>query len=200
MMLRPLTDLVDRDNVGMIQIRGRLGLNSKPLNERGRRQFASQDHFQGHQPVRTTLPCLENNSHSAATDPLDDLVIAEGSSLVQRNRGGRRGFFWKRSKAQFEQAFRTMPKWSINPHWRAAILAFGSFWHVLATGPTGYKPEKETKVSVNLDFICLAQANCSDRPGDREAPPQLRQGGPPSERFLFGAIRDSVCASAELPF
>src|SRR6266542_589489 len=170
------------------------------MNERGRRQFASQDHVQGHQPVRTTLPCLENNSHSAATDPLDYVVIAEGSSLVQRSRSGRLGFFRKRSKAQFEQAFRTMPKRSINPHWRAAILAFGSFWHVLATGPTGYKPEKETKVTVNLDFICLPQAIGSDRPGDREALPQLRQDGPPSERLRFGAIRDSVCASAERPF
>src|SRR5206468_10396069 len=98
MMLRPLTDLVDRDNVGMVQIRGRLGLNSKPLNERGRRQFASQDHLQGHQPVRTTLPRLENNPHSAATDPLDDVVIAEGSSLIQRSDRGRLGVFWKRSK------------------------------------------------------------------------------------------------------
>src|SRR5881409_1471273 len=131
MMLRPLTDLVDRDNVGMIQIRGRLGLNSKPLNERGRSQFARQDHFQGHQPVRTALPRLENNPHSAATDLFDYVVVAEGSSLVLRSRCGRPGFFWKRPKAQFEQAFRTMPKRSIPPHWGAAILAFASSWHVL---------------------------------------------------------------------
>src|SRR6266481_3524108 len=145
MVLRRLTDFVDRHNVGMVQIGDRLGLDSKSLNERGRSQFARQDHFQGHQPVRTTLPGLENNSHSAATDPLDDVVIAEGSRLVLRTRGGRCGFFRKRSKAQFEEAFRAMPKRSIHPHWRAAILAFGSFWHVLATGPTGYNRKERQR-------------------------------------------------------
>src|SRR2546427_348157 len=105
MVLRRLTDFVDRDNVGMVQTGDGLGLDSKPLNEGGRSQFTGQDHFQGHQPVRTTLPRLENNSHSAATDPLDYVVIAEGSSLVLRSRGGRPGLFRKRAKAQFEQAF-----------------------------------------------------------------------------------------------
>ncbi len=72
-----LADVVDSNNVGVLQVGGRLGLNPKPPNITLVGQVAGKDHLDRHGPVETDLAGLVDDSHRTAGDFLQVLVVAE---------------------------------------------------------------------------------------------------------------------------
>ena len=66
--------VIDRDDVGMGQLRNRLGLGVEPSAEiLVLRKVAFED-LDGHQAVEAVTLCLIYHGHTARTDPLQDLV------------------------------------------------------------------------------------------------------------------------------
>ena len=61
-------DLVDRHDVGVVQVRGRFGLCLESLDERCRRQHSTDDGLQGHHPVQTDLTRFVHDAHAPAGD------------------------------------------------------------------------------------------------------------------------------------
>ena len=63
-----LADLVDRHDVGVVEVGGRLGLDVEPLDVGLGGELAGQDHLQGDRPVEADLPGLVDDAHAAAGD------------------------------------------------------------------------------------------------------------------------------------
>ena len=93
-----LADLVDRHDVGMVEVGRRLGFAVEPLHVLVRGELPGEDHLQGDRPVQLDLPGLVDHAHAAAGDLALDFVVAEleqrrgaGRRLVPRRRTGRLG-------------------------------------------------------------------------------------------------------------
>ncbi len=86
MMPLVLADLVDRDDVGMVQMRRGLGFQAKPLEVVGRGEPPGPDHLQRQHAVQADLPGLEDDAHPAFRDDLDQLIIAEVADAPCRER------------------------------------------------------------------------------------------------------------------
>ena len=133
-----LAHLVDGHDVGVMQIGRRLGLRQEALQRGGIGQLARQNHFYRHNAVETHLPGLVDHAHSASSDFLQQLVIAE---VAKFGDGGfrisdfglrtvwRRGDRWCRwlcvwvVKAAQEHALGAKPFGGITAHLRAALAA-----------------------------------------------------------------------------
>jgi hypothetical protein len=63
---------------------GRLRLRLEALHLLRRRQPAGQDHLQRDEPLEADLPGLVDDTHAAAGDLLQQLVLAEGAAHVRR--------------------------------------------------------------------------------------------------------------------
>ena len=82
-----LADFVDRHDVRMVEVGGRLGLGMEPLDGALGSQLTGQNHLQGHQAMEAHLPRLIDHAHAAAGDLLQQLVIAEIANLGFRHCG-----------------------------------------------------------------------------------------------------------------
>jgi len=74
-----LADFVDRDDIGVVEVGGRLGLMEKPLDLPFGGHLPRQDEFEGHWPVQADLARAPHNAHAAPSDFLDQLVVTKGS-------------------------------------------------------------------------------------------------------------------------
>jgi len=85
----PLADLVDGDDARMIEAGGGFRLQTKTLKMRFGRPLTKTDHFQRHCAVKTFLPRAKYHALSAASDFLQQFVVAQFSQHL----GDTRGFF-----------------------------------------------------------------------------------------------------------
>ena len=74
-----LARAVDGDDVGMRQVRRRLGLRLKARMVRRRGQLAAQDHFQRDDALQAALPGLVDDAHAAAAQFFEQFIIAKGA-------------------------------------------------------------------------------------------------------------------------
>ena len=72
-----LADFEDRDDPRMVEFGRRLGLGIEPFDVTVVGKLPGQNHFQSHDPVEVYLPGLENDSHAATGDFVQQLVVAE---------------------------------------------------------------------------------------------------------------------------
>ncbi len=72
-----LGDLVDRDDIGVVEIGGELGFAEEPLSLLVAGHLAREDHLRGDEPFDRLLPGLVDDAHAAASDLLQDLVITD---------------------------------------------------------------------------------------------------------------------------
>ena len=72
-----LADLINRDDAWVLQAGGRFGLAPKALQMRFGRPMSERDHLQGNDPVQTLLARAIDNSLAAATNFLQQFVVAE---------------------------------------------------------------------------------------------------------------------------
>ena len=72
-----LGDLVDRHDIGVVQIGGELGFTEKSLSLLVAGHLPGEDHFQGDKPFDRHLPGLVHDAHAAARDLLQDLVLTD---------------------------------------------------------------------------------------------------------------------------
>ena len=72
-----LAHLVDRHDVGVVEVRRRLGLGVEPLDVTARGEAAGEDHLERDEPVERHLPRLVDDPHPAPGDLLQQLVVAE---------------------------------------------------------------------------------------------------------------------------
>ncbi len=79
-----LADLVDRHDVGMVEVGRRLGLGAEPLDVAARGEAAGEDHLERDDPVERRLPRLVDDPHPAPGDLLQQLVVAEVADGRQR--------------------------------------------------------------------------------------------------------------------
>jgi hypothetical protein len=101
-----LADLVDGDEVRVLEVAGRLGLEAEPLHLLGGRQLARPDHLQGDGAVQANLPGAPDDAHAALGDLLQQLVVAEIAHAAESRRPmGQGGPFvgtcWHGQLAQF---------------------------------------------------------------------------------------------------
>gem|GEM_PF-4861092 len=83
-------DLEDLHDVDMLQPGGRLAFHLKPVKLARAREIPRQDHLQRDVPVQADLPRPVDDSHAAAADLLDQLVVADPPSRWQfHDRRGR---------------------------------------------------------------------------------------------------------------
>ncbi len=80
-----LPDLEDRDDVGVVQPRGGLGLAAEPLQRLAVGRHVGGQDFQGHPTAEGDLLGLVDHAHAAAAELAHDPVIAE---LAQERDGG----------------------------------------------------------------------------------------------------------------
>src|SRR5262245_12856199 len=72
-----LADLINRDDVRMVEIRGGLSFGPKALNLGIGRQLAGANHLERNRAVQADLPCVINYAHPAGSDFPKQLVISE---------------------------------------------------------------------------------------------------------------------------
>ena len=72
-----LTHFVDRNDSPMVELRGSFGLDSEPPHIFCAGQIPGQDHLYRHHPIQTHLPRLVDDSHPAAADFLQELVVSK---------------------------------------------------------------------------------------------------------------------------
>ena len=82
-----LAHLVDRNDVGMVELRDRLGLVLEPHQLRGRGELGRPDQLEGHQPVQRELTRLVDDAHPAPAQLVEDLVTGDDPGLGH-GRGG----------------------------------------------------------------------------------------------------------------
>jgi hypothetical protein len=71
--------VVDGDDVGMLKDGGSGGLSPKTLHELLTRQRSRLDHLHRHDASEFPLPGLVNDSHAAARNLVQEIVVAERS-------------------------------------------------------------------------------------------------------------------------
>jgi hypothetical protein len=69
--------LVDRNDVGVFQLRGRLGLELEPRAFGGAGKLAGQNEFQSNEALETDVAGLVNHPHATASDLAEEFVIAK---------------------------------------------------------------------------------------------------------------------------
>ena len=74
-------DLVDRDDVGMIQLGDGLGLVLKPQQLGLRRDAARLDQLEGDVPVECDLQGLVNHPHPAPPQLVEDIIAGRGQAV-----------------------------------------------------------------------------------------------------------------------
>ncbi len=67
----------DRDDMGMIEVCGRLRLGAKSAHLGLGGELPGEDHLQRHHPIEAQLPGLVYHPHPAAGQLLDDLIVAD---------------------------------------------------------------------------------------------------------------------------
>src|SRR5262249_42740394 len=80
------SDLVDGDDVIVSNRGGHAGLAKEPLAGNRVCYILRQDDLQGHLPLQIDVLGLEDNSHPALAEQLEDAVLGESANLV--------GTFW----------------------------------------------------------------------------------------------------------
>ena len=80
-----LAPVVDGDDVGMVEVGGRLGFAAEPLDEVRVGGELGEQHLDGHRAIEQQVACQEDVGHSAAPDALLDLVaVVEDRPLAVR--------------------------------------------------------------------------------------------------------------------
>ena len=82
-----LPDLEDRDDAGMVEVGGRLGLGVEAFDVGVVGELTGEDHLERDRPIEAHLPRLEYDAHSPAGDLADDLVVAEVADARPLGRG-----------------------------------------------------------------------------------------------------------------
>ena len=77
-MASAFAHLKQRHDVGVIEPGGGLGLGAKPGQIGGGRQIPPQEHFHRHDPAQALLPSAIDHAHAAATEFLEQFIVAEG--------------------------------------------------------------------------------------------------------------------------
>ena len=72
-----LPDLVNRQDVGMIELRHRFGFAAKTDERLGRLGLIGEDAFEGDNAAGVTLPRTIDHAHPAAADCFQDFVVPE---------------------------------------------------------------------------------------------------------------------------
>jgi len=72
-----LADLEDLDNVGMLKTGDRLGLGAEACQGLGLGCDGGPDQFQGDNAIERHLPCLVNDTHTAASQLAQDIVTGD---------------------------------------------------------------------------------------------------------------------------
>ena len=75
-------DIVDRDDIGMLQLRRGLGFDPKPPNIVLSRQAIGPNHFHRHDAVKRNVPRLKHDPHPAPSDLTEQFIIAEALTLT----------------------------------------------------------------------------------------------------------------------
>ncbi len=83
---------MNRDNVGMIQFRNRLGLACEASFKVELSYRLSGQQFDGDEAIERFLPGLVHRPHSALTDQLDDFQLRKG--CLNRFNARRQGSRW----------------------------------------------------------------------------------------------------------
>ncbi len=86
-----LADLEDRDDPGMVEVGGGLGLAAEPAEVLLRGEPAVGDHLQSEDAVEAHLPGREDDAHPAPAELAHQLIIAEIRDTAPLGRGDRRG-------------------------------------------------------------------------------------------------------------
>ncbi len=81
-----LTDLEDRHDAWMIQLRRGFGLGVEPLHVLFASELTGQDHLQRDDPIQIDLPRFEDDAHAAAGNLFQQLVVTEVANLVTNRR------------------------------------------------------------------------------------------------------------------
>ena len=72
----------------MIEVGGRLGLGVEAFDIGVVGELAGEDHLERDGPVEAHLPGAEDNTHAAAGDLAEDLVVAEVADAGEIGRAG----------------------------------------------------------------------------------------------------------------
>ena len=70
-------DFIDGDDVGMIEMRDRLGFDTKPAESVGVGGLVEQDHLEGDFAIQANLPRQVDDPHAAAGNLAKDFVIID---------------------------------------------------------------------------------------------------------------------------
>ena len=88
MLALVLADLEDRHDPRMVEVGRRLGLGVEALDVGVVGELAGEDHLERDGPVEAHLPGLEDDTHAAAGELADDLVVAEVADAGGFGRAG----------------------------------------------------------------------------------------------------------------
>jgi hypothetical protein len=77
---------MDRNDVGMMQAGGGLGLSAEPQHHLCTAHPARVDHLHRDDPVEAQLPCFVHYSHAAVGDLRDQFVVAKAARIKPRPR------------------------------------------------------------------------------------------------------------------
>src|SRR5436190_10839090 len=78
---------INGNDMRMIEARARLSFAAKTAGRCFPRQVRSQYHFQRHHAIQAPLPRAINDSHAAARDFIQELVVAEFRPVLQQSSG-----------------------------------------------------------------------------------------------------------------
>ena len=88
MLALVLADLIDRHDPRMVEVGRCLGFRVEPPDVGLIGKLTGEDHLESNRPVEAHLPCLEHDTHAAAGDLADDLVVAEVADAGGFGRAG----------------------------------------------------------------------------------------------------------------
>src|SRR5262245_3101474 len=124
--------LINRKDVRVIQTGYRLCFSSEPLQRSVRISAITKDALYRHNAPRMSLPCAIDHAHAAATDLLENLVIAQEPGLVARVYFSKNALI-KRLRYLFT-TFQSLTQEAahansgLESHVRSALLAFCGFF------------------------------------------------------------------------